>query len=305
MNPKVSVIVVTYNHEKYILSCIESILNQKTEYPFELIICDDCSTDDTSNLISTFLANSNNKIDIKYIRHSKNIGVSDNFTHGLRECAGNYIAICDGDDYWIDPKKIERQVSFLENNPEYVLITENADILDNYGYHLNTKISLGPFDQEYLIFQNICTTCTVLFRKSKSIDSIIFPSLTIIDYPLYLTLLNNGLGYYSNNTSAVYRMHQNGVYTSMSNLKKIKNEIDIFEFLMRQDALKYRASGYLKLQYLYYNLLTNYSNPARHNSLSKIIKYYTPYKIKSFVVVIKSIYRYVFKIYSEKSIPVI
>ncbi len=124
MQPLVSVRVVTYNHEKYIGKCIEGILMQKTDFPFEVIIGEDCSTDKTREIVFDYM--NRYKDIIKVITSDKNVGGQQNSMRVHKACSGKYHAICEGDDYWIDPLKLQKQVNFLEARPDYTMCFHDA-----------------------------------------------------------------------------------------------------------------------------------------------------------------------------------
>ena len=111
--------MVTYNHEKFISEAIEGVLIQQTNFSFELIIANDASTDGSDKIINEFIANHPKGNLIKYFKHEKNVGMMQNFTFALGHCKGKYIALCEGDDYWTDPLKLQKQVDFLEANEDY------------------------------------------------------------------------------------------------------------------------------------------------------------------------------------------
>ncbi len=130
----VSVSMITYNHERYLRRAIEGVLAQKTEFPIILIIGEDCSTDKTRQICLEYQKQYPEIIKLRL--NKKNIGYRKNWDNNLVACTGNYIAICDGDDYWTDPLKLQKQVDFLEANPKYILafhdgavINENNEII--------------------------------------------------------------------------------------------------------------------------------------------------------------------------------
>lgn len=102
--PLVSVVCISYNHEKYINQALESILAQKTAFPFEIIAADDCSTDGTQSIIQQ-LADEHPNIIVPVLR-PKNLGINNNYYDAVQRVRGEFIAICDGDDYWIDDNKL-------------------------------------------------------------------------------------------------------------------------------------------------------------------------------------------------------
>lgn len=134
----ISIYVFCYNHQEYIRECLESILQQETSYTYEILIHDDASTDDTIEIINEYC--------LKYPIKIKKLVQSENITSKFKNVRdmllpitkGKYIAYCDGDDYWLDSKKLEIQVSFLESNPTYVLchhdvqkVTEDGGVIDD------------------------------------------------------------------------------------------------------------------------------------------------------------------------------
>lgn len=129
--PIVSVTVLTYNHENYIEECLDSIVCQKTNFPFEVIVADDASTDRTPDIVRTYAKKYPNLI-VPILRE-KNIGVSANNTDVLKHCRGKYIAACDGDDSWCNPRKLQIQFNFLEKNPDFNGIFSWANTIDNHG----------------------------------------------------------------------------------------------------------------------------------------------------------------------------
>ena len=117
MDIVVSVIVITYNHRPFIQQAIEGILNQKTEYPYEILIGDDASTDGTSDIVRQYAEEYPDLIHA--VIHPQNIGSTRNAYSVLSIARGKYLATCEGDDYWIDSNKIQKQVDFLEKHPQY------------------------------------------------------------------------------------------------------------------------------------------------------------------------------------------
>jgi len=124
--PLVSVCMITYNHENFIKDAIEGILMQKTSFPIELIIGEDCSTDNTRKIVKDYEEKYPEIIFAQY--SEKNLGMINNFLNVLQAARGKYIALCEGDDYWTDPLKLQKQVDFLEANPEYVICANRTKV---------------------------------------------------------------------------------------------------------------------------------------------------------------------------------
>jgi glycosyltransferase involved in cell wall biosynthesis len=210
----VSVVMITYNHGKYIKQAIEGILMQKTNFNVELIIANDCSTDNTHKEINDIIKKYNGLINIRYYNHTQNKGMMENFIWTLNKAKGNYIALCEGDDYWTDPYKLQKQVDFLEENEDYSLCSHNRIRVD-----ANNKILIR--DEFKYINTKVPYTQCVLFRN-------VFPDKTFFEYAEKITnadgFLFNYLEMYGkvgfmDFIGSAYRVHENGVW-SMLNKKK-------------------------------------------------------------------------------------
>jgi glycosyltransferase involved in cell wall biosynthesis len=127
-NITVSVIMITYRHELYIIHAIEGVRIQNCNFNVELLIADDNSPDGTKNKVEDYLNSADipKNIDIKYFQHEKNKGPNNNYLWASKKAKGKYIANCEGDDYWIDPYKLQRQVDVLEANPDLAMCTHEA-----------------------------------------------------------------------------------------------------------------------------------------------------------------------------------
>jgi glycosyltransferase involved in cell wall biosynthesis len=230
-SPLVSIWSITYNHVEFIKDCLEGILSQKTNFKYELVIGDDASTDGTSEILRDY-ATKYPKI-IKPIINQTNIGSYRNsFETVLPELKGKYIAICEGDDYWTDPLKLQKQVDFLEANTSYSMTCSNVEILGNSGF-IRKRFSFNEsfdIDAFYLLKNNHISTCTVLANSSfvKSIKPI---QMNFTDKYIWLALLQTGRCFYLNEVTARYRMHGMGSYTSLREYSKaIKRIEDYIEY---------------------------------------------------------------------------
>jgi glycosyltransferase involved in cell wall biosynthesis len=148
---KLSVKMLTFKHDNYIAQAINGVLMQVTDFDFELIISDDCSPDNTEQIVKD-IQNSHPKGHlIKYLRQKKNIGVLPNGLFALQQCKGKYIAFCEGDDYWTDPNKLQQQVDFLESNGDYTMTFHSVYVKNeiegiNYQYPIPKKdLTLSSF----------------------------------------------------------------------------------------------------------------------------------------------------------------
>lgn len=228
IKPLLSILCLTYNHEKYIQKAIEGFLGQKTNFSYEIIIAEDCSTDKTKEIIEDYQKQYENRI--KLISYPKNIGMHKNFINALNECKGEYIAYCEGDDYWTDSNKIQKQVDFLERNSNYVLTYAGVQaIRDNkidYNYTGGLKWDLTA-DQLKSV-QSI-NTLTTVFRNIVNDIPPEIESSGVIDSFIWSLLGNYGAGHYCHNVlPSIYRMHDSGIHSSKSDVERKKTRIKTF-----------------------------------------------------------------------------
>lgn len=234
-NPKLSVCMITYGHEKYIRNAIEGVLIQECDFEIELIISNDCSPDDTDKIIQNILDKNKTKITVKYFNNEMNLGMMPNFIFALQQCSGQYIALCEGDDYWTDPLKLRKQVDFLENNLEYVLCFHKVDIEKTNGEILADFITKLPENYETLEtlarLGNYIHTPSVVFRNILKKFPFEFEFSPIGDYFLYMMLAENGKLKYLEEKMAVYR-HGVGVFSNNSNIQITAKNHTLFTLLL-------------------------------------------------------------------------
>lgn len=234
--PLVSICCLAYNHEAYIKKCLDGFLMQKTDFKFEILIHDDASTDQTANIIRAYERDYPDIVKPIYQsenQYSKGIRVTPKYN--ISRAEGKYIAMCEGDDYWTDPSKLQKQVDFLESHDDYVVSWTNyktfngKDVIDN---HFNFSESLRTIDFN-TIFRPYCTlTLTVVFKKSALELSQIEKFKFFKDNTLYALLLKNGKGIFMDFETAVYRQHEGGVYALKSHYyKNYSSYINIKEII--------------------------------------------------------------------------
>ncbi len=240
ITPLVSICCQTFNHVNYIEKCIEGFLIQKTNFQFEILIRDDASTDGTSDIIKLYFTKYPNIIfPIFNIENTFSKGIPP-LKDNLNRAKGKYIAICEGDDYWIDPFKLQRQVDFLESNnnfticfTDYIVYQENCKIFQ-YPDLKNKYKSRSYFSINEIILSNFIPTVTVMFKNREDL----FTKLSFNLYPgdWFLHILNSeyGLIKFLPFESAVYRKHDGGICSASNpidnNIKYIES-IKIFRKL--------------------------------------------------------------------------
>lgn len=260
---KVSICMITYGHENFIEEAIKGVLMQECDFEIELIISNDCSPDKTDDVIQNILKTHPKASCIKYIKQENNLGIAANFIFSLEQCIGKYIAICEGDDYWIDPLKLQKQFDFLETNDDYVIHSGNAiQLSSDLSSEALIKDSMdSTFVLEDFLSNNNLITCTVMFRNQKFHFPEIFNKVTFLDWFLYVILIKNTSlkAYRSVAVYSVYRVHESGVMINLSDLKvcntHILQIISIHNYL-GINKIKAKARG--KLNYYFnkkYNLM--------------------------------------------------
>ncbi|WP_281231890.1 glycosyltransferase family 2 protein [Flavobacterium gelatinilyticum] len=235
----VSVNMITYKHEPYIKQAIEGVLMQQTNFDYELIIADDCSPDATQDIINDIIKKHPRGNKIKYFRHKENIGMQENGIFAFNQCSGKYMALCEGDDYWTDPLKLQKQVDFLEANPDYVLCFHPINILKKDGEIVDDFITKIPENYEILEtlakHGNYIHTPSVVFRKVITNLPFEFRLTPIGDYFLYIILAEFGKIKYLEDKMAVYRFDV-GVISKMSSIDIANNNVKMYSCII----------GYLK-----------------------------------------------------------
>lgn len=216
--PLVSIHCITYNHERFIAQALDSFLMQKAPFPFEIVIGDDCSADGTVKLVEVYQALHPGLI--KLLPSPVNLGITQNFRRTLKACRGRYIAICEGDDFWVDPTKLAQQVQFLEDHPGYVMAYHGARILDGLGgpgtLQLQPELRRDATPDE-LVRTRPISTLTVCFRNVLDDLPAEFNHAPVLDLCLWSLLGQFGAGKYMPDIEpAVYRVHDGGVFSMQS-----------------------------------------------------------------------------------------
>jgi glycosyltransferase involved in cell wall biosynthesis len=210
-NPVVSICCLAYNMEKYIGDTIEGFLLQKVSFPIEIIIHDDCSTDNTANIIREYVDKYPELIKPIFQKKNQYSLGKQMFPITFAHAKGQYIACCEGDDYWTDPNKLQRQTDFLETHLEYVMVTENS-IDDDLIKETRRKFSKLPerdIDILELLGERAFATASVFFRN---LGEKIMPGgdSTTVDTIMWCHLSKLGKIRYLENVSSVYRRHPGG-----------------------------------------------------------------------------------------------
>lgn len=248
----VSVVMITYGHEKYIEDAIKGVLSQQCNFEFELILSNDASTDNTHNVICKLLSSHPKASIVKYTLHDINLGMMKNSLYALNSAKGKYIATCEGDDYWTDNNKLQFQVDFMESHDDYVMSFHSVDVTlidkqDKFSYPIPPRDTLYLSD---IIREHYIPTCSLLYRNlfikdgypewlTKSISG---------DIPLEIMLAANGKTKYFNKSMACYRRNLGGISQSFEQLSKMRSGYIYMYFQILKEI------GIRKGYYLLYKL---------------------------------------------------
>lgn len=274
----VSIVTLAYNHEVYIRECLEGLIAQKTDFIFEVVIHDDASIDRTASIIREY--------EVKYPHIIKPIYQSDNqYSKGVSigkkyvypRARGKYIALCEGDDYWTDPYKLQKQVDFLEANPDYVFSNSDVDVYydstgkttTNENVRIKAKNKTGVVTGMDIITNDYYVrTLTTLFRKDILLEYInseaadkYYNKLLMGDRPLWIFLAHKGKFHYLSESTATYRIHDDSA-THQTNLKKsLRFKLSLREMKMVFFELypeDFDVSFVKKIRKSYYSCLLRY-----------------------------------------------
>lgn len=233
--PLLTVVCLTYNHESYIKNCLDGFLNQITNFNFEIIVHDDASTDKTANIVKLY--------EVKYPNLFKNIYQTQNQYNNeniniwldilFPISQGKYIALCDGDDYWTDKHKLQKQVDFLENNNDFNICYHDVSILNNnlFSHNFINKTNKNITSiYDLAVWGNFMHTSSVVFRKC----SVIINSEDknkVCDFILYVFILNDKKIKKFDEIMSVYR-YGVGIWSISSTTKKNKFILDNIYYIL-------------------------------------------------------------------------
>lgn len=248
---KLSVSITTYNHEKYIAQALESVLNQKTSFDFEIILGEDDSIDGTREICKKYASDHPDKIKL-FLNDRKNVIYINgkptgrwNFINNLKHAKGDYIALLEGDDYWTDPLKLQKQVDFLDSHPDCAISFHNVEVIyenhpeKNHLFHRSDIKKVHTLRD--IIPCNFISTCSTVFRNRLFED---FPgwfySIPMGDWPLHILNAQHGNACYINEIMAAYRVHEGGVWSTENRVLILKNTIDAAKIIDRYTNFQFK-----------------------------------------------------------------
>lgn len=212
--PVVSVCMITYNHEKFIAQAIESVLMQKTNFDFELVIGEDFSIDRTREICISYKRKYPEKINL--ILNEKNLGMIPNFINTIHQCKGEYIALLEGDDFWTDPYKLQKQVDFLESNTEFSACAHQSETIYDFKIEQKKQFYKNNINKTVLYTKDLLIKIpfhisSIVFNQERIDISTISDYKLFRDHPLFIILSTLGPIKVFPYVMSVYRKNKGGV----------------------------------------------------------------------------------------------
>lgn len=253
----ISVCCITYNHEKFISKAVDGFLMQRTNFKYEILIGEDCSTDGTRAILDKYTEKYPDKI--KIITSKNNVGANNNAIRTIKAAKGRYIAFCDGDDFWIDPNKLQKQVDFLERSPNYVICCHYYKEIDSPGnlLYVNPNPVILEYDYNDLIVNRQAETATssVVVRKdciTDLFDQQWYPNCNAADkfLKLFATFHSRKKIYVIPEVMSCYRKHKGGVWSMKSAEFLRKKQLSDFNIIIKNFNHNFSQKLALLLFYL-------------------------------------------------------
>lgn len=240
-NPLVSICCVTYNHENYIRQCLDGFVMQQTTFEYEILVHEDASTDSTAKILKEYESKYPHLFRCVY-QTVNQFKIQNTLTNILFTMArGKYIALCEGDDYWTDPLKLQKQVDFLEANPDYNICFHKVQIFNQEENKFNIDTITREVSEttkiEDLARGNFMHTPSVLMRNNFTIPKW-FSKSPIGDWTLYMIVLKDKKIKKLDDVMAVYRVHKASVWASKSAEYRILNTIKSIELVINAKVVK-------------------------------------------------------------------
>ena len=249
-DPLVSVCLITYNHAAFVREAIDSVLAQRTDFPFEIVIADDASTDGTAEIALDYQRRFPAQIRVLLARQNLGRHTGNgrlNLFRTMTRSRGRYLALLEGDDYWLVPEKLQAQVDLLESRPESALCSHNA-------YQLNADGSRVDYIHDWfgrdvpdrygtsdVIWQNCLPTCSLVLRSGLvTLPFEGFWESPAADWILLVAYTSSGIGSHLDAIWGVRRVHAQGLLSSMTNEQKLRVNLRGLELNDRLTSGRYR-----------------------------------------------------------------
>ena len=274
---KVSVLTISYNIEKFIAEAINSALMQELSSDYEIVIGEDCSADKTREIVIDYQRKYTDKI--RLFLNEKNMGMARNFANTFDRCKGEYIALLDGDDYWISPYKLQKQTNFLDNHPECAICFHDVRIFyedsDEKPHTMNPPIQRPFLTMEDLLSRGcFIYSCSAMIRRDMFNG---FPEWYFAnggkcdgDWAFYILVSQHGKIGYIDEVMSAYRVHKGGVWSGLNEIEQIEGVIDFYKAMNANLNFKYNKIINTMISKYYYELAFA---QKKNGNIAKAMKY--------------------------------
>ena len=232
--PLVSICCITYNHEKFIEQSLDGFVMQKTNFAFEILVHEDASTDNTANIVKEYEKRYPQLFRCVYQTENQFLKQNVLIDILFKMSKGKYIAICEGDDYWNDPYKLQKQVDVLRSDSDCILTFHNTlDVTQEESIPKYSKGLKDRFDIQDFVYFFYARTVSMVFRNPEQGWPKQFQYMRIGDWPMAIWLMQYGCARYIPEVMAAYRIHDGGVYTTWDSNKKAIHVFESFLLLSK------------------------------------------------------------------------
>jgi glycosyltransferase involved in cell wall biosynthesis len=235
VRPRLAVLIVSYNHQAYIRKAVESVLMQKVPEPFEVVVADDGSTDDTRRIIEETLVGSQAAPSFRYLDYSANRGITENYRRSFAACDTEYVAVIEGDDYWINPGKLAAQMAFLDEHRECAAVSSNYFVYDEKRASQSARSRIDKefsyIDARQLIHDNLIgnfSTCMYRLEALKSIPELLYRGIAY-DWGVNICVARCGLIGFHHTPFSVYRVHDQGTWNGLAERERIETQLRVID----------------------------------------------------------------------------
>lgn len=234
--PRLTVLLVTFNHERYVRQACESIIRQRLDEPFQVIVADDASTDATRQVIAETFARAGERAPpVRFLDHAETLGITRNYLRGFAACDTEHVAILEGDDFWIHPEKLARQLDFLDHHWECAAVSANHFVYDERTSQYTARTQAGDghsyLDARMLIQSNIIgnfSTCMYRTDALRNMPEQMFKG-TVYDWGVNLCVGRNALIGFLHTPLSVYRLHAGGAWSGLSQAEQIQAQLRVID----------------------------------------------------------------------------
>lgn len=306
MKVKVSVCITAYNTEKYIRQCFDSVLSQEIEYPYEILVVEDHSTDQTKAIVQEYVEK-HPEIFVA-IYNEENLGYNRNYIKALNKCKGKYIAVLDADDFWLDPLKLQKQITFLESNLSCTFCYSNArTIYEEEDGEADVLVLTPPdhsFELSHLLAGNrYIAPSTVMFRQHEGLKSFMKWYLNefqhqghsvhiYLDFAISVFYATHGKIGFINELLVCYRIHSTSLLRSSNDISHAMTQIKVMQVLRGYLGKEYKKRITLTISIHYEELAASYRKKKEYlKYLKSMVMSYVNCPIRSVVEYKDSCYR--------------